>query len=71
MRARSARYKSRAIPAAATALALLRGHRRARAIPAATAAPAPWRGAQAKAYMYVYIEHMYTKWAEVLARCHL
>ena len=27
--------------------------------------------AQAKAYMYVYIEHMYTKWAEVLARCHL
>ena len=45
---RSARYKSRAIPAAASAL-----------------------GVQAKAYMYVYIEHMYTKWAEVLARCHL
>ena len=44
------------------------GHRRASAIPpAAAAAPAPWRGAQAKAYMYVYTEHMYTKWAEVLA----
>ena len=27
--------------------------------------------AQAKAYTYIYIEHMYTKWAEVLARCHL
>ena len=57
-------YKSAACVAHAIRAALFRR-------PSRRAAPVRMELVQAKAYMYVYIEHMYTKWAEVLARCHL